>query len=136
MARMIFISLPVSDLDRSIVFYKSLGFENNAQFTDESAACMVWSDAISIMLLTHEKWKTFTDRPIPASSSSEMMLAFSCESREAVDAMNSAAANNGGVGDINPIQDMGFMYGRDFLDPDGHALGAMWMDPAAMSGGQ
>lgn len=136
MARMIFISLPVSDLDRSIAFYKSLGFENNAQFTDESAACMVWSNAINIMLLTHEKWKTFTDRPIPASSSSEMMLAFSCESREAVDAMNSAAADNGGAGDINPIQDMGFMYGRDFLDPDGHALGAMWMDPAAMSEGQ
>jgi hypothetical protein len=63
------------------------------------------------------------------------MLAFTCDTREAVDAMNAAAAAHGGTGDINPVQDHGFMYGRDFMDPDGHCLGAIWMDPAGMSSG-
>lgn len=131
MTKMIFISLPVTDLDASMTFYKSIGFVNNPQFTDETAACMVWSETINVMLLTHAKWRTFTSRPIPPSTSSEVALALSCDSRESVDAMNEAAAANGGVADINPVQDHGFMYGRDMLDPDGHVWGAMWMDPAA-----
>jgi predicted lactoylglutathione lyase len=131
---MIFVSFAVADLDKSVAFYKALGFVNNPHFTDATAACMVWSEAINIMLLTHAKWRTFTDRPIAPSTSSEMALNLSCDNREMVDAMNAAAAANGGTADINPVQDLGFMYGRDLLDPDGHVLGAMWMDPASIPG--
>jgi len=132
MSKVIFISLPVTDLPASVAFYTSLGFVNNPQFTDDSAACMVWSEAINVMLLTHTKWRTFTTRPIAPATSSEVALNLSCESREAVDAMNAAAVANGGTGDINPPQEHGSMYGRDMADPDGHIWGAMWMDLAAM----
>ena len=132
MTRMIFVNLPVEDLKASMAFYTALGFENNPQFTDETAACMVWSEAIHVMLLTHDKWRTFTDRPIPPSSASEVMLALSFDSRDAVDAVNRAAADNGGTADINPVQDLGFMYNRNLADPDGHVWEMMWMDMAAM----
>ncbi|MFT6339611.1 MAG: putative lactoylglutathione lyase [Alcanivorax sp.] len=134
MTRMIFVNLPVTDLQASMAFYSALGFENNPQFTDETAACMVWSEAIHVMLLTHGKWRTFTDRPIPPSSASEVMLALSFDSRDAVDAVNRAAADNGGTADINPVQDLGFMYNRNLADPDGHVWEMMWMDMAAMEG--
>lgn len=136
MTRMIFVNLPVADLKASMAFYTALGFENNPQFTDETAACMVWSEAIHVMLLTHDKWRTFTNRPIPPSSSSEVMLALSFDSRDAVDAVNKAAADNGGTADINPIQDLGFMYNRNLADPDGHVWEMMWMDMAAMGDAQ
>ncbi len=135
MSRMIFVNLPVADLDASIAFYKALGFENNPHFTDDTAACMVWSEAIHVMLLTHAKWRTFTSRPIPPAGSSEVMLAISCDDREAVDAMNETAAASGGTADINPVQDLGFMYNRNLADPDGHVWEAMWMDPAAIPPG-
>ena len=132
MTRMIFVNLPVTDLQASMAFYTALGFENNPQFTDETAACMVWSEAIHVMLLTHDKWRTFTDRPIPPSSASEVMLALSFDSRDAVDAVSRAASDNGGTADINPVQDLGFMYNRNLADPDGHEWEMMWMDMAAM----
>lgn len=132
MPRMIFVNLPVADLQTSMAFYRALGFDNNPHFTDHTAACMVWSDTINVMLLTHEKWHTFTSRPIPPTDSSEVMLALSCDSREAVDAMNVAAAAGGGTADINPMQDLGFMYNRNLADPDGHVWEAIWMDPAAL----
>ena len=135
MPRMIFVNLPVTDLAASMAFYEALGFTNNPHFTDETAACMVWSEAINVMLLTHEKWRTFTSRPIPPKTSSEVLLAISLDSREAVDAMNETAACNGGTADINPKQDLGFMYNRNLADPDGHVWEAMWMDPAAIPGG-
>ena len=72
MARMIFVNLPVSSLPASMAFYEALGFSNNPQFTDETTACMEWSEAIYVMLLTHDKWRTFTDRPIPPPTSSEV----------------------------------------------------------------
>jgi len=132
MSKMIFVNLPVTNLGASMAFYKSIGFENNAQFTDDTAACMVWSETINVMLHTHAKWRTFTSRPIPPATSSEVMLALSCDSREAVDAMNEAAAANGGTADINPVQDLGFMYNRNLADPDGHVWEAAWMNPAAI----
>lgn len=135
MPKMIFISLPVTNLKTSMTFYKSIGFVNNPHFTDDTAACMVWSETINVMLLTHEKWRTFTTRPIPPSTSSEVALGLTCDSRKSVDAMNEAAAANGGTADINPIEDHDFMYTRDMADPDGHILGAMWMDPAAIPSG-
>src|SRR3954466_12657690 len=108
MSKMIFVSLPVTDLKASVAFYESIGFKNNPQFSDETAACMVWSEAIHVMLLTHDKWRVFTDRPIPPKGTSEVMLCLSGESRAEVDVFNQTAADNGGQGDINPIQDMGF----------------------------
>lgn len=132
MTKMIFVNLPVADLPRSIVFYESLGFTQNLIFSNETAACMVWSEAINVMLLTPDKWKSFTTRPIPPAGSSQVMLALSLDSKAEVDAMNDAAAANGGAADINPVQDLGFMYGRDLTDPDGHVWGPFWMDPAAM----
>ena len=135
MPRMIFVNLPVGNLDASMRFYKAIGFDNNAQFSDETAACMVWSEAIHVMLLTHAKWRTFTDRPIPPTGSSEVALAISLPDRAAVDAMNAAAAANGGTADINPVQDLGFMYSRSLADPDGHVWEPFWMDPAAIPPG-
>ena len=134
MPRMIFVSLPVADLARARAFYEAVGFTNDPRFTDQTAAGMVWSDEIVVMLLTREKWAEFSDRPIPDRGSSEVALGLSVDSREAVDAFAEAAGANGGTIDVNPVQDHGFMYGRDVLDPDGHIWGPMWMDPAVASG--
>jgi predicted lactoylglutathione lyase len=132
MTKMIFVNLPVTDLARSKAFYEALGFTNNAQFSDGSSACMVVSETINVMLLTQTKWRGFTSRPIPPATSSEVMLAISCGSREEVDRMNDAATANGGEADINQEQDLGFLYNRSLADPDGHVWEAVWMDPSAM----
>ena len=136
MTKSIFVNLPVADLPRSKAFYEALGFTNNPQFSDDTAACMVWSETICVMLLTHAKWRTFTSRPLPAAGSSEVMLAVTCDSRAAVDLMNDTAAASGGTADINPKQDLGFMYNCNLADPDGHVWEAMWMDPAAIPSSQ
>lgn len=134
MSRMIFVNLPVADLPKAKAFYEALGFTNNPQFTDDTAACMVWSDTIFTMLLTHEKWREFTTRPIPEANSSEVMLALSLDSRDEVNTITDAAGRNGGTADINPLQDHGFMFSRSFTDLDGHLWETMWMDPAVASG--
>jgi predicted lactoylglutathione lyase len=131
MSKMIFVNLPVTDLARSTAFYEALGLSRNPQFSDETASCMVLSDSIFVMLLTHAKWATFTSRPIPPATASEVMLALTCDSRDAVDAMVAAAAANGGTADIDPAQDLGFMLNRHLADPDGHVWEAVWMDMAA-----
>jgi uncharacterized protein len=131
MPRTITISLPVADLEASKAFYTAIGFVNNPQCSDDTAAFMEWSESINVMLLTHEKWRRFTTRPIPPKTSSEVALNVSCDSREAVDAMNKAASDNGGTADINPVEDHGSMYGRDFADLDGHIWGAMWINMSA-----
>lgn len=132
--RMIFVNLPVADLARSKAFYEALGFTNEPRFSDDTGAAMMWSDTIVVMILTHAKWKAFTDRPIPPATSSEVSLALALDSKDAVDAMIEAGAAHGGTADINPVQDHGFMYGRDLLDPDGHVWGPFWMDPAVATG--
>lgn len=132
MPKMIFVSLPVTDLAASIAFYDALGFKRNPHFSDDTSACMVWSEAIHAMLLTHAKWRSFTERPLPAAGSTGVMLSLSLDDRAAVDAMNNAAVAHGGQADVNPVQDLGFMYARDLADPDGHLWGAFWMDPAAV----
>lgn len=134
MPRMIFVNLPVTDLERGKSFYSALGFVNEPRFSDDTAACMVWSDTIFVMLLTHDKWRTFTTRPIPDPGSSEVMLCLSCESRDEVADLNARARGAGGTADINPPQDYGFMVSNAFADPDGHVWEVMWMDPAAASG--
>jgi len=132
MNKTIFISLPVRDLPASTAFYQALGFEQDAQFSNEAGACMVWSEAIRVMLVTHAQWRTFTQRPFPPAGACAHMLSLALPSREAVDAMNRAAAAHGGQADANPPEDLGFMYTRDLADPDGHLWAALWMDPAAM----
>ena len=135
MTKMIFVNLPVANLPESVTFYEALGFTINPQFSDDTAAAMVWSDAISVMLLTHEKWMSFTDRPICPAGSSEVSLALALDSKAEVDTMLEAAASHGGTADVNPVQDHGFMYGRDLTDPDGHVWGPFWMDMASFPGG-
>lgn len=136
MTQMIFVNLPVADLAKSRAFYEAVGFTNNPAFSDETAACMVLSDAICVMLLTHPKWKTFTDKTIPdARKSAQLMLAISRGGREAVDAITDLAGRAGGTPDCNPKQDLGFMYGRSFEDPDGHIWEPFWMDTQAAAKG-
>jgi uncharacterized protein len=136
MTRMIFINLPVADLNRSIAFYEAVGAVKNPLFSDDTAACMVVSDVIHVMLLTHDKWRTFTDRAIPdANKSAQVLLCVSEDSRDAVDAAVKAATGAGGLGDPTPTQDFGVMYGRSYADPDGHIWEVMWMDPAAAAQG-
>lgn len=136
MAQLIFINLPVADLPRSIAFYEAVGATRNPMFSDDTAACMVVSDVIHVMLLTHDKWRTFTDRAIPdAHVSAQVLLCLSKDSREAVDAVTEKAAAAGGAIDPTPTQDHGFMYGRSYADPDGHIWEVMWMDPAAVAAG-
>ncbi len=134
MTKMIFINLPVADLKKSMAFYAALGFTNNPQFTDDTAACMVWSEAIHVMLLTHAKWRSFTQRPIPPSTASEVLLAIALDHAGAIDALCDAAAAHGGTADINPKQDHGFMVSRSVADPDGHVWEAFWMNPAVLAG--
>ena len=130
MSKLIFINLPVTDLDRSKAFYEAVGATNNPGFTDETAACMVLSETIHVMLLTHDKWRQFTDRPIvDARQQAQVLLCVSEESREAVIAKVDKAAAAGGQPDPTPSQDYGFMFGRSFEDPDGHIWEVMWMDP-------
>ena len=133
MSQMIFVNLPVRDLPKAKAFYEAIGAVNNPQFSDDAGACMVFSEAIYVMLLTHMKWATFTGKPIAdAHKASEVMLALSCDSRDAVHARTDAAGKAGGVADCNPPKDYGFMLNRNFEDLDGHVWEAFWMDPKGM----
>ena len=136
MSRMIFVNLPVSDLSRSRAFVEALGAVNEPKFTDETAACMKLSDSIFVMILTHEKFRQFTPRPIAdATAGSEVLLCLSADSRENVDSTIERAVTAGGTADPAPKQDYGVMYGRSVADPDGHIWEIMWMDPAAAERG-
>ena len=136
MPQMIFVNLPVTDLDKSKAFYEAVGATNNPAFTDDTAACMVVTEgSIHVMLLTHEKWATFTSKAIPdAHTTAQVLICVSADSREAVDGQVDKAVKAGGKADPTPTQDYGFMYGRDILDPDGHVWGPFWMDPAVANG--
>ena len=136
MSRMIFVNLPVSDLLKSCAFLEALGAVNEPRFTDETAACMTFTDGIHVMLLTHEKFSQFTPRPIAdATAASEVLLCLSEASRENVDLTLERAVAVGGTADPSPKQDYGVMYGRSVADPDGHIWEIMWMDPAAAERG-
>ena len=137
MSRMIFVNLPVSDLQKSRGFLEALGAVNEPKFTDETAACMTLSDSIHVMLLTHDKFSQFTPRPIAnAKAGSEVLLCLSSDSRESVDTTVERAVSAGGTADPSPKQDYGVMYGRSVSDPDGHIWEIMWMDAAAAEVGK
>lgn len=127
---MIFVNLPVKDLKVSRAFYEGLGFSFNPKFSDDTAACLVFSEQIFAMLLTYEKWSQFTSKPIPTPASSEVMIALMMEDKAAVDAILKAGLARGGK-EARPAQDLGFMYSRAMEDPDGHIWEPLWMDPAA-----
>jgi predicted lactoylglutathione lyase len=136
MSRMIFVNLPVSDLQRSRAFLEALGAVNEPRFTDDTAACMTFSDTIHVMILTHDKFRQFTPRPLAAANSgSEVLICLSADSRESVDSAVERAEANGGTADPSAKQDYGVMYGRSVADPDGHIFEIMWMDPAAAERG-
>jgi uncharacterized protein len=132
MAKLIFVNLPVSDLGRATAFYQAIGATKNEQFCDATASCMVFSDTIHAMLLTHDKFRQFTPKKIAdAKTSSEVLICISADSRHAVDDIVGKAKTAGGAVDPSPKQDYGFMYGRSFEDPDGHIWEVMWMDVEA-----
>jgi len=137
MPKMIFINLPVTDLDRSKAFYEAIGARNEPKFSNDSAAMMVLSDTISVMLLKHDFYSTFTNKPIAdAHATSQVLLALSADSTADVDATVDKAGTAGGVKDPGPKQDMGgMMYERSFEDPDGHHWEVVWMDPQAAEQG-
>lgn len=132
MSKQIFINLPVTDLKQSIAFYEAVGAARNPAFSDDTAACMVFSDTIYAMLLTHDKWRQFTNkRIVDAHVDAQVLLCLSASGREEVSSLVDKAADAGGQADPTPVQDLGFMYGRSFEDPDGHIWEVMWMDMSA-----
>lgn len=136
MPKMMFVNLPVADLDRAMAFYAAIGATNEPKFTDSTAACMVFSETIYVMLLTHDKFRQFTPKAIADSrTTSEVLLCLSADDRAAVDALADTAAKSGGRVDPAAAQDYGFMYSRSIEDPDGHIWEMMWMDPAAAEKG-
>lgn len=133
MSKLIFVNLPVADLAAAKAFYEAIGAVNNPTFTDETAACMVLTDVIHVMLLTHGKFAQFTSKRIAdAHATSEVLICISEESRDAVDAITEKALAAGGR-EPRERQDHGFMYGRSFEDPDGHIWEPMWMDMEAFT---
>jgi predicted lactoylglutathione lyase len=128
---MVFVNLPVHDLDKSVAFFTSLGFRFNAQFTDENATCMVVNEQAFVMLLVRPFFATFTTREVvDAASATEVILGVSATSRDEVDGLvDRALALGGGV--AKEPSDEGYMYGRSFYDLDGHAWEVLWMDPGA-----
>ncbi|MER6611034.1 VOC family protein [Streptomyces sp. NPDC000927] len=132
MSQMIFVNLPVKNLEAAKTFFGELGYSCNPQFSDENAACLVISDTIFAMLLTESRFKDFTKKEIADTSrTTEVILALSAESREKVDEMADTALASGGS-PAGETMDFGHMYGRSFQDPDGHIWEVIWMDPAAV----
>jgi len=135
MATKIFVNLPVKNLDKSINFFTELGFGFNPQYTDATATCMIVADDIFVMLLTEEKFRTFTPKQIcDTTKSTEVLVCLSAQSRENVDDMVRKAIAAGGSTHSEP-QDHGFMYGHGFQDLDGHNWELMFMETGAVSQG-
>jgi uncharacterized protein len=131
MTRAIFVNLPVRDLKKSMDFFAKLGFTFNAQFTDETAACMTISEGIFVMLLTENKFKTFTPKQIcDANKSTEVLLCLSSASRDEINELVRKAVAAGGTTYKKP-EDHGFMYGHGFQDLDGHIWELAFMEPSA-----
>jgi predicted lactoylglutathione lyase len=135
MSTSIFVNLPTTDLERAKAFYTSLGATINPMFTDENAACVVFSDDIYFMVLTREYLGTFTDKQIiDPKTHAQVSIAFTRDSREDVDEVLAKGLAAGGS-EPREAQDYGFMYSRDLEDPDGNILGFLFMEPAAVEKG-
>ncbi|MET4096571.1 VOC family protein [Arthrobacter sp. UYCu712] len=130
MAKQMFLNLPVKDLDKTVEFFTALGFKFNPDFTDENATCMIVNDDAFVMLLVENYFKSFTSKQVAdTGSAAEAIMAFSVDSREAVDEVVRTALTSGGTAS-EEAQDYGFMYTHSFQDPDGHLWEVFWMDPA------
>ena len=133
--RMLFVNIPVADLERSKAFFAKLGFGYNPAFTDETAACMPVGEQAFVMLLSREKFAEFSKLPVGDPTTHALALyCFSLSSRDEVDAVSAAALAAGGT-EVDDAEDFGFMYSRSFFDLDGHGWQVMWMDPAAAARG-
>ena len=133
--RMLFVNMPVADLERSKAFFAKLGFSYNPAFTDETAACMLVGEQAFVMLLSREKFAEFSKLPVGDPSTHALALyCFSVSSRDEVDAVSAAALAAGGR-EADGAEDFGFMYSRSFFDLDGHGWQVMWMDPATAEHG-
>lgn len=127
MSRKIFLNLPVSHLEKSITFFKALGFSLNPEFSGDGAACVVVSDDIFVMLATHAKFREFTPKEVcDTSKAVEVLISLSCSSREEVDSLVAKALSAGGTTYDKP-EDFGFMYTHSFVDLDGHGWGLLHM---------
>lgn len=134
MSRMIFVNLPVTDIPRARAFYQALGWTINEQFSDANTACIMVSEAIYFMVLTHERFQGFSPKPmVDPREGTTALISLNCDSKAGVDAITEAAIAAGGA-DAEPPQDLGFMYSRAFYDPDGNGFGVFWMDPDAVKG--
>ncbi len=128
MAKQIFINLAVTDLQRSVDFYTALGFVNNPQFSDDTGKCMVWSENIFVMLLTHEKFSNFTLKPIADTKSTIAgLFSLSMESLDEVNTMMESGLKAGGI-EPTEMKDYGFMQQRTIEDFDGHSWEIFYMD--------
>ena len=128
MAKQIFINLAVKDLQQSTDFYTALGFTVNPQFSDETGKCMVWSDNIFVMLLTHEKFSSFTSKPIADTKSAVAgLFSLSLDSVDEVNNIMTKGLNAGGT-EPNEMRDYGFMQQRTIEDFDGHTWEVFYMD--------
>lgn len=136
MAKQIFINLAVSNLERSMEFYTALGFTNNPQFSDDTAKCMVWSEQIYVMILSHEKFKTFATKPIADTKNN--VAAFLSLSLDSTEEMNTLMANGLKAGGTEPneMRDYGFMQQRTIEDFDGHTWELFFMDMSKFPGAQ
>jgi predicted lactoylglutathione lyase len=133
MSKMIFVNLPVTDIAASTRFYEAIGCVKNQQFSDEKASSMVWSDTITLQLLTRAYFSTFISKPVAdAHQTCQVLIALTRDSRDEVNAMAEAAASSGGQADVREVMDLGWLYNRAFADPDGHVFEAVWMDPKAV----
>jgi uncharacterized protein len=132
MSKMILVNLPVRDLAASTAFYVALGGVVNPQFSGENSTSIMFTDAIGVMLLTHDHYREFTQRPIgDARHASQVLFALTVDDRDAVDATLARAVAAGGRADPNPAQDLGFMYNRHIEDPDGYVWEMVWMNMSA-----
>lgn len=130
--KQIFVNLPVKDLKRSVDFFTKVGFTFNPQFTDDNATSMIIGENIFAMLLVEEYFRTFTNKQIAdAKSTTEVINAFSMNSRQEVDDIIAKAIAAGG-NQYKDTQDYGWMYGRNFEDLDGHQWEFFYMDESAM----
>lgn len=128
----IFVNLPVADLPRARDFFQALGFTFNEEYGDDTAACVVISEHIHVMLLTHAKFREFTPKAIcDPRQSVEVLNCLSCDSRAEVDELVRRAVAAGGSTYAEP-KDYGFMYQHSFQDPDGHAWELVHMAPGAV----
>lgn len=130
MINQVFLTLPVADLPKSVAFFKALGFTHNAQFSDDTAACIVINDTLSVMLGTHEKFRSFTPKAVcDTSQAVEVLISLTCDTRERVDELVAKALAAGGTTYDEP-EDLGFMYSHSFVDLDGHGWGVLHMAPS------